>query len=238
MPLSGPTSYFWSGEALRSRSVSKLVLTGRVDIPALPTRLLADWQREMGSNVALEPGDVEPLPLARARTRWPQYRACVQAAIDWTGSVGLPDVLAASDMALMACRGARYHHDAEQYGASAFCNLFLSEDKDQDVLFAGTGHRIPLVRGTMLVFDTAVPHAVVRRGRDAFEPDDFADGLETALQFLTWEMPVVDAHVARALRINFDIDPATASRLDEEQVWLDGVRVRPCPDTGLWLGIG
>lgn len=236
--MSGPTAYFWSGEALRSRSVAEVVLTGRADIPALPPRLLADWQREMASNVVLAPGDVEPLPLARARTRWPQYRACVQAAIDWTGSVGLTDVLAASDIALMACRGARYHHDADQYGASAFCNLFLSEDKQQDVLFAGTGQRIALVRGTLLVFDTAVPHAVVRRGRDKFEPGDFADGQDAALQFLTWEMPIADVHVAKALGIRFDVDPATAGRLDEEQVRLAGTRVRPCPDTGIWLGVG
>jgi hypothetical protein len=59
--------------------------------------------------------------------RWPDYSACVQAVGEWTRTFGLADVLTTSEVALMVCRGARYHHDAELYGGSAFCNLFLSE---------------------------------------------------------------------------------------------------------------
>jgi hypothetical protein len=128
-----PTSYFWSGNALRSRGVSHVVLSGTLDVPEPPVRLVADWERDIASTLALDPGDVEALPLARARMRWPDYRHCVQAASDWTRALGLPEVLAASDIALMACRGARYHHDGEQYGGAAFCNLFLSEDKGLDL---------------------------------------------------------------------------------------------------------
>lgn len=73
------TSYFWSGDAIRSRCVSGIVLTGTVDVPALPARLLADWAREISSRMVLEPGDVEAMPLARARARWPDYARCVQA---------------------------------------------------------------------------------------------------------------------------------------------------------------
>jgi len=123
------TSYFWSGDAIRSRRVSDIVLTGTVDVPVLPARLLADWERETSSRLVLEPGDVEAMPLARARARWPDYKRCVQAMSDWTCALGLPEVLASSDVALMACRGAKYHHDGAQYGGAAFCNLFLSEDK-------------------------------------------------------------------------------------------------------------
>jgi hypothetical protein len=161
------TSYFWSGTALRSRSVGSVVLSGRVDVPAPPARLVADWERDIASTLFLEPGDVEPLPLARARMRWPDYKHCVQAMADWTRALGLKDVLAASDIALMACRGARYHHDGEQYGSAAFCNLFVSEDKGLDVHFPSTGDRIALARGTVLMFDTAQPHAVIRRGSTA-----------------------------------------------------------------------
>jgi len=38
-------SFFHSGDQLRSRSVSKVVLTGTVDVPQPPARLLADWDR-------------------------------------------------------------------------------------------------------------------------------------------------------------------------------------------------
>jgi hypothetical protein len=233
-------SYFWSGDALRSRSVSRIVPTATLDVPAPPERLVADWERDISQRLALEPGDVEPLPLARARTRWPDYRHCVQAVADWTRALGLPDVLAASDVALMACRGARYHHDGAQYGSAAFCNLFLSEDKGLDVHFPGAGVRMPLQRGTAVIFDTCQPHAVVRRGSSGFDLADFAAGLDDTLVFLTWELSIEQADVARLLGLAFDIDPATALQLEQEQqeqqdqVWLNGEPVEPCPDSGRW----
>ena len=201
-----PISYFWSGDAIRSRSVSGVVLSGRVDIPALPARLVADWQRETSLRIGLEPGDVEQLPLARARTRWPDYKHCVQAATDWTCSNGLQDVLASSDIALMACRGAKYHHDGAQYGGMAFCNLFLSEDRGLDVHFPATGHRIPLSKGTVMVFDTCQTHAVIARHSSGFNVADFPVELDCTQVFLTWELPIENPSVAQTLGISFDIE--------------------------------
>ena len=155
------TAYYCSGDIIRSRNVSDIVLTGTVDIPAPPARLIADWEREISLHLELEPGDVEALPLARARMRWPDYGRCVQAVSEWTRMLGLMDIHNESSVALMACRGAKYHHDGEHYGGAAFCNLFLSKDKGLDVYFPSTGHRIPLVRGTVVIFDTGQPHAVI-----------------------------------------------------------------------------
>ncbi len=228
-------SYYWSNDAIRSRSVSDLVLTGTVDLPAPSARLLADWNREIASRLEFAPGDVEALPLARARARWPDYRHCVQAASDWTRTLGLPDLLASCDVALMACRGARYHHDGAQYGSSAFCNLFLSEDRGLDLHFSSTGQRIPLTRGTIVIFDTGQPHAVIARRRDGFDSADFPPDQDCSQVFLTWELPIESAHLARALRIAFDIDPSTAVLLDQEQVRLNGARVDVCPASGRWL---
>ena len=218
---------------MRSRSVSDVVLSGTVDIPALPARLSADWEREI-LRLGLEPGDVEALPLARARARWPDYRLCVQAVSDWTRTLGLHEVLAASDVALMACRGARYHHDGAQYGGAAFCNLFLSEDKGLDLHFSHTGHRIPLTRGTAVVFDTGQPHAVIQRRGGGFHVADFPPDRDCTQVFLTWELPITDAHVGHALRITYDIEPSTSLLMDKEQVWLNGAPVCVCPDTGRW----
>ena len=228
------TSYFFSGDTIRSRSVGNAVLSGKVDVPVPPARLTADWEREISGHLALEPGDVEPLPLARARARWPDYARCVQAVADWTRTLGLLDVLASSDVALMACRGARYHHDGAQYGGAAFCNLFLSEDKGLDLHFPSAGLRIPLVRGTAVIFDTGQPHAVIQRRSSGFDVADFAPGQDCTQLFLTWELPIEDAHVGRALGIAFDIDPSTASQLDEEQVLVNGERAVVCPDSGRW----
>ena len=232
------TSYFWHGDILRSRDVSGVVLSGTVDVPAVPAALEADWERELsvGLGRGLSPGDVEALPLARsrARGRWPDYRHCVQAAASWTQAQGLPGVLASSDMALMACRGAKYHHDGAQYGEAAFCNLFLSEDKGLDLHFAMTGHRIALVRGTMVVFDTGQPHAVIQRCSSGFRAADFPAGEDHTVTFLTWELPIENADVRHALQVSFDVDPATAERLKEPQLLLNKRPITVCPACGQW----
>ncbi|HEX7866716.1 MAG TPA: hypothetical protein VF555_17300 [Variovorax sp.] len=231
-------SHFHSGDLLRSRSVSDVVLSNTVDVPEPPARLLADWDREISSRIALEPGDVEAMPLARARTRWPDYRRCVQAVSDWTHALGLPGVLASSDVALMACRGAKYHHDGAQYGGAAFCNLFMSEDKGLDLHFPHAGVRIPLQRGTVVIFDTGQPHGVIRRGSTGFDAADFAVGKDCIQLFLTWELPIENAQVARALRIDFDVASPAAAQPDEEQLMLNGSRAVVCPDSGQWLDAG
>ena len=228
------TSHFWSGDAIRSRSVSDVVLSDTVDVPAPPDLLIADWERDIAQQLQLEPGDVEPLPIARARMRWPDYKRCVQAVADWTRGLGLQEVLAASDVSLMAARGARYHHDGAQYGASAFCNLFLSDDKGLDLHFPPAGQRLPLSRGTVMIFDTGQPHAVIKRGSRGFDAADFLPGTDCSQVFLSWELPIEDADVAHALRVAFDIDPSTCLLLDEEQVWLGGARATVCPDSGRW----
>jgi hypothetical protein len=208
------------------------VRSGKVDIPAPPARLGADWDRDISLRLGLEPGDVDPLSLARARLRWPDYKLCVQTVSDWTRTLGLQNVLASSDVALMACRGARYHHDAARYGGAAFCNLFLSEDRGFDVHFPATGDRIPLSRGTVLIFDTGQPHAVIARHRSGFDEADFPTGQDCSQVFLTWELPIENAHVAQALGIAFDTDPSTALQLDEEQVWVSGSPATVCPQSG------
>ena len=230
------TSFFWSGTSLRSRSVGPVVLTGQRDVSpahALPARLAADCEREI-ARLGLEPGDVEALALARARVRWPGYRHCVQAVADWAHAQGLAEVLAASVVALMACRGARYHHDGGQYGAAAFCNLFLSDDKGLDLHFPATGQRIPLGRGTVVAFDTGQPHAVIARGSSRFQASDFPPSRDSIQLFLTWELPIEDAHVARALQVRFDTDPATASQLTEGQLWRNGAPAAVCAESGQW----
>lgn len=225
--------FFRSGDAIRSRSVSARVLTATLDVPVPPAKVTADWQREVSRHLALVPGDVEALPLARTRARWPELRHCVQAMSDWTRTLGLP-LLADCELALMACRGASYHHDAAQYGSVAFANLFLSDDRGLDLHFPCTGQRIALVRGTAVVFDTGQPHAVIPRASTGFDAADFACGLDRTQLFLTWELPLENTGGARALQIEFDTDPEAALRLDEEQVWVHGAPASVCPASGQW----
>jgi hypothetical protein len=153
---------------------------------------------------------------------------------DWTRTLGLQDVLASSDVALMACRGAKYHHDGAQYGGMVFCNLFMSEDRGLDVHFPSTGHRFPLIRGTVLVFDTFQPHAVIARHSAGFHVADFPDEQDCTQVFLTWELPIDHPGVAQALGIAFDTHTANALSMDEAQVWVNGVQRTVCPDSGRW----
>jgi len=227
-------AYFRSGDVMRSRSVSKVVLSGALDVPAIPAALVADWEREISLHLELEPGDVEALPLVRARARWTDYRRCVQAVADWAQSLGLHEELASSEAALMACRGARYHHDGAQYGGAAFCNLFLSEDKGLDLHFPAADLRIPLRRGTVVIFDTGQPHAVIERGGPGFDAADFPAGRDCSLVFLTWELPIENTAVGQALGISFDTDPGAALLLADEQVFVNGAPASVCPASGRW----
>jgi hypothetical protein len=220
--------YFRSGDVVRSRSVSELVLAARLAISSPPARLLADWQRESAGQ--LEPGDVEALSLIRSRARWPDYRHCVAQMSGWMDTLGLSGLLDSSEVALMACRGARYHHDAAQYGGSAFCNLFLSEDRGLDLHFPVTGQRIPLNRGTALIFDTGQPHAVIPRGGNGFDAADFAPEIDSLQVFLSWELPIENPGLAGALGISFD--SATAPPGAGEQLLLNGAPVHLCPASG------
>ncbi len=231
-------SFFWSGETLRSRDVSAVVLSGTVPVPALPARLVADCEREIDGQLDLAPGEVEALALARARARWPAYRQCLQMMSDWLHTRGLPTVLAATDPALMACRSVRYHHDGTHYGGAAFCNLFLSEDCGLDLHFPGADCRVPLSRGTVVIFDTGQAHALVERSSGKlYRADGHPAPAHTQL-FLSWELSIEHTEVQRALHIALDIDPLTASRLDQAQVWLNGAPASVCPESGLWLGSG
>ena len=153
---------------------------------------------------------------------------------DWTHALGLQEVLASSEVALMACRGAKYHHDGTRYGGAAFCNLFLSEDRGLDLHFPATGQRIALTRGVAVIFDTGQPHAVIDRGASGFDGADFPPAQDRTQVFLSWELPIEDVHLASALQITFDIDPSSALLLEDEQVWLNGARARVCPATGRW----
>lgn len=222
------------GDGARRRSVGGVVLSAALDIPAPPARLVADWERDVVHHLALAAGDVESLPLARARARWPALRQCVDVLAAWARSLGLQEALATADMALMACRGARYHHDAAQYSRTAFCNLFLSDDKGLDVHFPAAGRRMALARGTAMLFDTGQPHAVIVRGDGGFDATRFMRDQDCTQVFLSWELPLDDERVAKALGVAFNVSPGAGLQVNAGQLQLDGAQVDVCPVSGRW----
>ncbi len=227
------TTYYRCADHLRSRSVGGTVLSATLDVPAPTPRMQADWEREI-ARLGLEYGDVEPLPLPRARNRWPDYRHCVQAVANWTANQGMADTLVSSEVALMACIGTRYHHDGAHYGGAAFCNLFLSAEQGLDLHFPAIGLRIPLGLGSVVVFDTGQPHAVIARGGSAAN-HGIAPRQDFTQMFLTWELPIEATGVARALGVRFDTDTVGALQQQTEGVWFGGVQADVCPDSGHWV---
>ena len=51
---------------------------------------------------------------------------------------------------------------------------------------------------------------------------------------MSWELPIENIHVARVLKINFDLDPLASDSLQEEPVWRNGQPVRVCSESGRW----
>ena len=229
-----PVCYYAHAGSLHSRSVGHTILTDTLAIAPPPASLLADWQRDICLQLGLVAGEVQALSLARARFRWPDYRQCVQAVAGWLQSKGLgAGMLETCDTALMACCGAHYHHDGQQYGGFAFCNLFLTEDKGLDLHFASTGKRIPLVRGTVVVFDTCLPHAVIPRQCSGFAAADFAVPADWSQVFLTWELPI--AHPPLAQQLGLALEGDGAEHIPLPQLRLHGSPAVVCPQTGRWL---
>lgn len=219
---------------MHQRNASDLLLHDTLAIPAPSPRLLADWAREV-ADLGLQHGDVEPLPLARTIMRWPDYPRCSAAVSGWLQSRGLPDLLDSDDLALMACLGTPYHHDAALYGDRVFCNLFLSEDKGMDLHFPALRTRIPLRRGTVVIFDTAQPHAVIPRDNEGFNVAEFAPAPDCVQVFLTWELPVANAHLQRALHIEVNVGMPGATSLIRPGACLGRDPVAVCASTGRWL---
>jgi hypothetical protein len=85
-----------------------------------------------------------------------------------------------------------------------------------------------------MIFDTGQPHGVIPRHRSGFNENDFAPHQDCTQVFLTWELSIEGADVARALQIEFDVAPSTALQLNDEQVWLNGEPATVCPDSGRW----
>jgi hypothetical protein len=75
---------------------------------------------------------------------------------------------------------------------------------------------------------------VIRRGSSGFSAADFAPDQDCTQIFLTWELPIEDVHVARALNVVFDIAPSTLLQADEEQVCVNGEPAIVCPESGRW----
>lgn len=152
-----------------TRTISGRVEHALLDLPALDESQIEAWSSKMGADSPLS-GEI----LALGEVEGALVPAGAMVAVkEWPASHGVATT-GAHERAF-ACRGAPFHHDAESYPDSGFGVLWLADDTPWDLLFPFLKVRVPLEYGTVVMFDSAQPHAVVTRGSDAFDFERFSD---------------------------------------------------------------
>ena len=169
------------------RSISDVVLTGRLALPQPDVDMLCDWSAAYDSG---EPGIVEH---AGPRTRLGQnesLKAIEDATLEWAALHGIRDLFDGAEIAPLVCQGALFHTDAIHFGEYLFCVVWLSDHIGLDLLFPNIGTRIPLEFGTVVFFDAAQPHGVVLEGQNTWDPAQYTARIPDPTQhFVSFDVP-------------------------------------------------
>jgi len=176
------------------RSISNIVLADVLPVAPPTLEECDEWSEVIGKFAMTCVGEV--CNLGQHPHLAPP--ALQKAMDDWLSQQGLSNVPRKQAAVALACTGARFHHDADSYTKEVFCVLWLSEDAKWDLYFPHLDKRIPLVYGTVVLFDSAMPHGVVARGSKVFDEDTFE--YETGT-FLSQDL-LIGKKVRRVMGIN------------------------------------
>lgn len=200
----------------RVRTVSQKVFHSRVDETLANEQELQKLVLEAVNNNVWWPGDVllvdasVPQPVAGKLLEWLQ-----------TLGVRKSDLVDAGT--LHACEGSWFHEDSGAFANNFFSVMWLEETDAWDLLFPNTGLRIPLHKGTVVLFDPAHVHGVVARGASVFEAEAMGEhGVQAfaSLNFKTsprmmqlfdsrWHVPGEPAFDTGWNKNPFSVDPKT-----------------------------
>lgn len=165
-----------------SRTISTTVLSTEVSLAPLLDCHIDRWCTAM-SPLTLCPGDIANIGSVDTEFCPSEHvdalRSCMQA---W----GIPPGSEAP--ITLVCQGAGFHHDADSYASHGFCVLWLSDDVGWDLVFPLTGERVALRYGTVVLFDSALPHGVVQRGAGSYDANVFVDA--SCGLFLSQDFPL------------------------------------------------
>lgn len=152
-----------------SRTISTEVLSTQIDVESLTDANIDHWCGALSEH-ALSAGDIVNTGYANPNFCTAQHVAALrQVMSEW----GVP--YGTEEPVTLACLGAGFHHDAADYPNFGFCVLWLTPDCGWDLYFPSIGKRIELRHGTVVLFDSALPHGVVIRGQEHYDPDAFAE---------------------------------------------------------------
>jgi len=118
----------------------------------------------------------------------------------------LPQVLAEAtrpQMEWYRCQGAFFHNDAH-YGGVLF-GIWTAAGPPREVVFPRISRRVPVRRGSIVVFDPFEPHAVLNAGASTYRREDY-EGAEANL-FLGFEVDL-----SPQVRVVFGIGEGGADR--------------------------
>lgn len=151
------------------RNISRVVQVDQLVLPVTSEEQHCSWvDALLDNNPLANPGDVYlsmvPPP--------PEIEAVLAR---WAAAAGLTSATTHSAPRLLACEGSWFHNDVDQaeYPESAFSVLWLEDESPWDLVFPLSGLRIPLSRGTHVLFDAGNIHGVVPRGASQYVEEDF-----------------------------------------------------------------
>ncbi|MDR5763032.1 hypothetical protein [Caballeronia sp. LZ035] len=213
------------------RSVSDVVLHGRIEIDELPENIMCDWS---GAYESGEPGFIEHGGPSVGLGVDPLFADIEQATLKWASAYGMADAMRLSRHTPVVCQGASFHSDAENFAQYGFCVVWLSQRDGLDLLFPNVDVRIPLEFGSIVFFDAAQPHGTVFEGYDSWCAQQYqrrAVDFRTR-HFLSFDFPIAHPSVVCGLKLN--LFSAEAGKHRHERLTVQGQHRTVDSVTGLW----
>lgn len=155
------------------RTVSERIEVGRVRVPVAQERITARWRRELQIHVK-NPGDVDSV-YSHNIFMFPANEKLVESVFSWLQKQGLPDLREQAQVNVVGCKAAHFHHDISGFSDSLFCVVWLEEARGLDLVFPESKRRIPLEKGTVVLFDAAQPHGVIHAHQTRYYPSQYVD---------------------------------------------------------------
>jgi hypothetical protein len=173
------------------RNVSLKVITAHIDTPAINEELYASWIDQLhAANPLAGTGDVFTSHIASPNP----YTNLLRLRAEEVGLL-CEDNDKCSEPALNACEGSFFHVDTsyELFADKAFFVHWMEDDEEWDLLFPLSGVRVPLRRGTHVIFDTGNVHGVVKKGKDSFSEKEFESSCFQMYWagFFSYELPAL-----------------------------------------------
>jgi hypothetical protein len=212
-----------------SRSVSDVVITGKLELDALDAEALTNWSSSYSSS---QPGDVEAVRLSDGFGQHEDVRPIEEAILKWAASENLSEVFADAHVAPLVCQGANFHSDGVNFPGEAFCIVWISEQVGLDLLFPNINVRVPLEQGTVVLFDPAQPHGVVVKGASEWDAGVYYEKIVEPTQHLvSFDLDLLHDQLRQRMAVNFQPHGGPSEGRDIRK---NGKCVKVDHLTGMW----